>query len=655
VEFCPSFTALHLGALSCTLAVNHTMKASRVNEPSAAPSLQRQIFWSCLVVIGLHIYGALAPNSTNWGFHFLGFYPLGIQLIGTALFCALMTLKGQNLVFSLFQRLSRFNSRGFFSFILILAVLGATAQVLWSARERTFFLGDGYLILRTLPNIIQLKEVASAFRNEPFAGWVVWRLYHALVQFGIAQPELLAYQVCSILFGVGTVVMVVRFASLVCKITLDKVLVGAFILSSGFIQLFFGYVELYAPSVFALFLYFTLALLYLQERVSIIPVGAAFGLLTSIHLGMQCLAPSFAFLLIHEMRRGRFVVSLFSGLLSIAVFSASLLVTGYTWTTFWSNVSAGGKPHFLSLSMSGNIWQPYSLFSLEHFLDLVNLVLLVSPLLVASIILLGPRIYSRESWNYPEWVFLFIASVSSLLFLFAVNSDLGVSRDWDLLGTLTIPSILAVSFLLAKELSTTPSLRRLIALMAGITLLHTVLWIALNANAELALSRFVHLQDNRLWSKGALCNAYEELSIYYRDRGDFPRGVEFINSYLAIDSTNSRVWVSKASILLTMKEYGKALEAGRKGVQLDSNSARAQNNLGAVIVNSKSDWVGGLPYFLRAIALDSTLAEASLNAGLCFQKLGDKGKMRLFWERFLRQAPNSSRAADVRQELANVR
>ncbi len=632
------------------------MKASRVspNESFPAPSLQRSIFWSCLVIIGLHLYGALVPDSTNWGFHFLGFYPPGIQLISTALFLSLMTLRGQNLVLSFFQRLSRFNPRGVIRFLLVTAALGATALVFWAARERTFFLGDGNLILRTLPNIIRTEEVVTAFRNEPFAGWIIWRLYHVLAYFGIAQPALFAYQAASMMFGIGTVIIVSIFASLVAQAKLDKVLLGAFILSSGFIQLFFGYVELYSPSVFALSLYLTLALLCIHGRISIILVGAAFGLLTSLHLGMQCLAPSFAFLLVHEMRRGRVLGSLLSGLLSITVFSALLLVSGYTWTTFWSNVSAGRKPHFLSLSMSGNIWQPYSLFSAPHFLDLVNLILLISPLLVALVILLRPKFFSRESWKYPEWIFLLIAAVSSLLFLFAVNSDLGVSRDWDLLGTLIVPSIVAVSFLSARELSASPSLRRPIALMAAITFLHTGLWIALNTNPDRALSRFDHLQSDYLWSKGALSNSYEELSIYYRDHGDLAKGIAFINRYIATDSTNSRIWVSKASMLSLMKENGKALEAGRRAVQLDSNSARAQNNLGAIIVNSNNDWAGGLPYFLRAVALDSTLAEANLNAGLCFQQLGDKGRMRLYWERFLQQAPNSPQAAAVRQGLDNA-
>ena len=632
------------------------MKASRVspNETSPAPSLQRTFFWSCFVVIGLHLYGALVPDSTNWGFHFLGFYSPGIQLVSTALFCSLMTLKGQNLVLSLFQWLSRFNARGLIRSLLLIAVLGTTVLLFWAARERTFFLGDGNLILRTLPNIVRTEEVVTAFRNEPFAGWIIWRLYLVLAYIGIAQPVLFAFQAASVMFGIGAVIIVSIFGSLVVQTKLDKVLIGSFILSSGFIQLFFGYVELYSPSVFALFLYLTLALLCIQGRISIILVGAAFGLLTSLHLGMQCLAPSFAFLLVHKMRRGHVLGSLLSGLLSIAVFSALLLVSGYTWTTFWTNVSAGGKPHFLSLSMSGNIWQPYSLFSAAHFLDLVNLILLVSPLLVALVILLGPKFFSRESWQYPEWVFLFIAAVSSLLFLFTVNSDLGVSRDWDLLGTLMIPSIAAVSFLSARELSASPSLRRPLALIAGITFLHTGLWIALNANPDRALSRFDHLQSDYLWSKGALSNSYEELSIYYRDHGDYTKGIEFIDRYIATDSTNSRIWVSKATMLSTMKQYGNALEAGRKAVQLDTNSARAQNNLGAIIVNSNNDWAGGLPYFLRAIALDSTLAEANLNAGLCFQQLGDKGRMRLYWERFLQQAPNSSQAPAVRQGLGHA-
>ena len=167
---------------------------------SVSSAAQRPFVWFGAALAILYGLGAYSPGSLSWGLHLLGFYQFGVQLAALVLFLFLLSGRGQAVLLGLFEWLSRFTMRGFFPSFVYAVLITSLALLFWYAREQSFFLGDGNLILRTLPNISKLQEVVIAYRNEPFAGWIVWKLYRLMLSAGVAKPAEHAFQAVSIVF-----------------------------------------------------------------------------------------------------------------------------------------------------------------------------------------------------------------------------------------------------------------------------------------------------------------------------------------------------------------------------------------------------------------------------------------------------------------------
>ncbi|HEY4613066.1 MAG TPA: hypothetical protein VII11_08800, partial [Bacteroidota bacterium] len=482
------------------------MKTSSQKRQQQQEKPSRFIVAACLVLIALYAYGTLEPGASTWGFHTLGFFPPFAAISVIAIMLLLTTYKGYSFVLRLFQTTSNKNILSRFSSPVFLLLCVVIAALFWIARESTFLLGDGALISRTVQNIVEVQEVVIAFRNEPLAGWLAWQLYRLLSWLQVQEAHEYAFRIISIGFGLAFVATVLRLAQEITNNAIDRLLLGAFILASGSLQLFFGYVELYAPAMLGLALYFTLSLKYLQSKISLLYPSLAFGVLAAFHLGMLSLAPSMLLLVVLELRQRRTLSAATSAIASAGIFAVLVIVSGYSPATFWANLAGGDKQHFLTLAMTGNSWQSYTLFSPWHVIDFANLLLLVSPFALFLILTFA----RKHQWNTPASLFLGTASFCGLLFAFAVNADLGMSRDWDLFCTFMFPLLVLAGFLWANQAEQRTSLRQSLAIVVGITLLHTGLWIALNADGARSMARFTSLSDERLWSKGARGNAYEE-------------------------------------------------------------------------------------------------------------------------------------------------
>ncbi len=646
---------------------------------------RRILYWMCGVIVLLHLYGAIVSDAATWGFHHFGFLPTVWSVVAFFLMLFFLSSKGQSFIARALQFISnrpislRLSSP---SLYIVLVLLGA---LFWFARERLYFLGDGYLIVRTLPNVVKLEDVVIAFRNEPFTGLLIWRFFHLLTYLQVPSAAERSFQLVSILFGLGSVAVVLRLVQILASEKVERLMMALFILGSATTQIFFGYVEMYSPAIFGLLLYCYLAFRYLLGKTQLLFPSLAFGLLTSLYLGMLSLTPSFLFLLYHALRRRHVGQALTSVLASAALFACLILASGYTPATLWTNMT-GDKTHTLALTMTSSMWQPYPLFSLWHFIDYLNINILVSPFALLLIILGLSYRWKQELWNNADWLFVGLTTISSLGFMFIVNPDLGMSRDWDLLSPFVIPSVLLACMLWFRDTEQRPSTRPVLLTILGVTIVHTAFWIVLNADADRSLARHLSLQDRRLWSKGALCNASEELAIFYRNQQDYVRAEEYFRKFLMLDSTNTRIWVSLANLHKRTKnvdgeirawenalhlglnkedayvDLGKlyiqqqrltdGLQLTQKALELYPNSGKLVNNLGVILFQQKNNCSDALPMFLDALAKDPTVPEAFLNAGLCYKMANDSEKMGFYWRRFLELAPEAPQAQQVRAMLA---
>ena len=77
------------------------------------------------------------------------------------------------------------------------------------------------------------------------------------------------------------------------------------------------------------------------------------------------------------------------------------------------------------------------------------------------------------------------------------------------------------------------------------------------------------------------------------------------------------------TLYLFSERYDDALKYLFKAEMLDSLSAHIPLHIGTAIAIRENSYKKGLPYFLRAIKLDSSYSVAYHNASLCYKEMGD--------------------------------
>jgi hypothetical protein len=127
-----------------------------------------------------------------------------------------------------------------------------------------------------------------------------------------------------------------------------------------------------------------------------------------------------------------------SAIVALFLFSSATVLIlwsiGFDILTYASAASYNALP----LSEPSSNLVAYSSFSLAHLGDLLNAVLLSSPL--ALIVL--PSLRFRDLWSDGVGIMLLSLSGGALVFLAIANPEIGAFRDWDVLSLPALPLLL---------------------------------------------------------------------------------------------------------------------------------------------------------------------------------------------------------------------
>ena len=650
-------------------------------------SLPLSVSIAAAVIVLLHVVAALTPSASNWGFHLLGFYPLWAMATAVAGMFLFLVPSVQESALRILQGLPvRLLRPG--KLVPKGLILAGFAALCWFGRERAFLLGDGYLITGTMGHIRGPDDIARLFKNEPFAGYLDWNVFQLLSSWNVSQSNVIAVQLISIAYGLGSVCAIFWLAKKLFKDGVDALLFGGFILAAAGTQLFFGYVENYAPLYFALLLFAASAVSYLRGGAPLLIPSIVYGAMFVVHFGMICLLPGMVFLWYQSWRKGK-ILSVPISIVAMAATAGVLLwLCGYTIPSFF-DVFLHSEGHILPIATLTNNWQAYTLFSPSHAIDLANLHLLLSPfaavLLAGFIVTRWKRMLSREE----VWVFLSVLMLCGLFFTFVVNSDLGVSRDWDLLATFNLGAVLVAGYAWTSFVEQRNLRQRLMVPMIAISMIHSAAWIGINSSESRSIERFSLLQDQRFWGKSAVADACDVMAGYYRDRKDNEHARDWLERYLRVDSTNGRIWAAAAQIYARLgdrqnqggcyekavaygtkimavymdlgimyanqKRYDEAIGTMKKAIAIDSASVFANEYMGEYYVEGKKAYRDALPAFLHAITLDPTFARGYFMAGECYRNLGEHGQMKIYWEKYLRLKPDAPEGALIRMYLQEIK
>lgn len=454
------------------------------------------------IVVGavvLHIIGARVP--VMWGVHFYGFFAGGLLWLAVLLLvvgCGVVLL----LQASVASRLAAVSERlsGPRLWGVVVAVVVAVTAIFWFARTTHTYLGDGNVLVLSLP------AGQSFHERQPLTMALQQAIYLATrdaFSGGDANIEDVAQQAAAF----GSVVAGFLFLIVSWFLSREIVRLGRssrdeantdepitalmvwfLIIVQGYIQLFFGYVENYSFYTVGIALYLWLALRFLRGAAPIVFPGAALLLGLALHLSTAILVPSFVALVI-------------VGVLDPKRRAKTLVDTGITIMAFVAL-------HFLLASLSGGYSLASTLlevtgvavsrkqegianymFSGLHYRDFLNEQLLIGPL---GLWLLLPAVVAAlmsRLRRHATAIFLILVAVTYVgASWVAGDSNLGYARNWDLLapGALVFTSAAVGLFLMLGGIRAAWA-ALLCALL--VSLFHTAPWIATNASADRALAR----------------------------------------------------------------------------------------------------------------------------------------------------------------------
>ena len=344
------------------------------------------------VFLGLHVLPLLWRPNPLWGVDFLFYLPAPVKGI-FILLSILLFISGFRRQVRAWVRYLPFalwggGRRVWFTRILVVIAALAAFVALASARH---FLGDGYHVLEKL----DAENWHDAYR-APFTYAVIETL-HSLgsVLWGTAENTYRAYSYVS---GILYVILCFPIAAALGKNALERSILLVFLLTAGYIQQFFGYVENYALYMPGLLLYLLLGVRTLENRMTLYAPALVLSVLLALHQAFAVFGPSLLFLAYRAHRHGKGGIPPWKNLANTlaALCCVPLTTATFLWFTgvgFKSYLAGMGSGDVLPVFAEPGFDVQYRVFSLAHISDFFNQQLLSAPAACMAIFLGGARAF----------------------------------------------------------------------------------------------------------------------------------------------------------------------------------------------------------------------------------------------------------------------
>ncbi len=480
------------------------------DRPRGDRHAHRLVLTLACAVVAAHALGFALPRGALWGvdaYAFLGLPALVLAALAVLLAAGYLEWKaGREALATAPPSLAPLESlapRTAHDFWLYPLLAAAGAAVFAAAHASHVLLGDGVVLVTTLP----LEKTFHPF--EPLALFLEQIAYEAAAPF-LNRPGRETYEVAWIAAGGLSVLAGLVFAPVAWGIARHlarrlpcnagaganrtaTALVFLVLLAQGYLQIFFGYVEVYALVAVAIAIYLLTALRFLDDRRPLWPAAVSLAIAVALHLSAVVLAPSFALLAFlaatDPARRPRLARDAVLSIAALAAlpFALGLLGRGY---------HLGGT--LISLIRGVLTRQPEPIpgyfWSWRHLRDLVNEQILIGPLTLAAFVPIAIAALRRRAAAPRELAFFVLfGSGFAVVCLVAGDSNLGYARNWDLQAPAGFALAAATIALLLTRFTSVAVARAGLVLLAATSAFHTVPWIAVNASSTRALQRFTTL------------------------------------------------------------------------------------------------------------------------------------------------------------------
>ena len=468
--------------------------------------------------------GALWPNTYLWGVHSLGYFPLPLRLLALALAALMFVPRVARLVHDNLKKTVGLFAEGKQSLPLMIMVTVIAFVAFIQIDTATDLLGDGELQSGLWERTIVEQELElGAFMK------LVWKDFHQTIATG---TNMLCFSVGRMSMGMGATTpltgIIVLFALMGAGLVFTAlwfmgrspaavewriVAVGA-MLTTGALQLFFGYFETYVPLLFVstfylLACYDTLA----NQRRWWLPVVL---LLVALFINFLALllAPSLIPVLASRFLKGPSWPKRIGKIVPVLVLAGAAVIRFAPFTSKF----------FLPFVSDENA---HGILSITHAIDIVNEIMLVAPMFPLLLGFSVAYVLYRGSGETPAvtragapWSDTFEATLIApcALFFFVFRPDLGMPLDWDLfvLPVLCISAVLLMP--MHDRMHVEPARQAVVRFTAPAIALGLVIvlpWFAVNTSEELSVKRYNDLVAGDEKVGGY---PYEILAMHMRDR-----------------------------------------------------------------------------------------------------------------------------------------
>ncbi len=416
--------------------------------------------------------GYFFPSYYTWGFSSYSILPPYIPVVAIL---AGIILSLSLIGISVIEKLN--------SIVTKSALLITSGIILFLMRSDGLVYGDGFMVLN---NYINSTGHLLGFSNN-FMKPLDVLLYSSAYKLGSSLTTLAPKTIISIVSVIGGMLGIAalwRLSNILTKHKWDFIFYFLGMLSSGSVLLFFGHIENYTWATSCSLWMLVGTIEYCRGESSIWKM-IIFGLLS---IGFHVLTiPSKVVILIALIYRQHWFekLNLTLGKIVFIIFS-SVSVVAILFHLF-------SMPQYFV-----PIWPlpqvPYWVFSLSHFIDIINETVLVAPFGFSIILILFLLKSNKDLKDNITYTIIGTMSASLFAFSFWLEPKLGAARDWDFLSFYGIPFTLLALYRLRQTLpdSLSKPLLIIVSVVSMICLLPNVL-------ERMSLQRSVEHLDPVLW------------------------------------------------------------------------------------------------------------------------------------------------------------
>lgn len=517
----------------------HVLEIVPIAKERADNKVITAIWWFGVATLALSVLALLVPEWRFWALHQFAFMHLALAVPLLLLAALLLSPYGIRIVEH--EALRKFSIK---SKLLAVAVFG----VFMLLSVHGSLLGDGQLCLTRLAHIGDMAESNETippgrFFSQKEPGTMLLHEGAFRVAMELFGPDIKVekgragqqarverqlkyrvlamwcYRILSAIAGVLLVLILLRFVR--ARKEFEPSVFLLMILSCGGWLSYFGYVENYAWVTLAM-ISFLIAGLKAMEPPRMIPLAPIllFMLAVGMHYMAIVMLPALVYLLwtMHFEQRDQEqqdTTAQFKRMKVLVITFLTLGLVGYLYIEGWKG--------WISVLPLLPMWvhDGYALFSIRHFIDLINLAWWACGAAVLALVFTRRSTGNIRANNQEN--FLLLSAGASAFFASVFSPNLGMARDWDIVTTALWPTLFYGAWRLSQFEFDAIQLPKFRASLLAIILLILVPAVVVQTVESSAIAHFRALLNIDASRSGY---GWENLALYYQKTGEIDKRVE---------------------------------------------------------------------------------------------------------------------------------